>query len=94
MRQNVEVETFVDDDGGFVAWMASHPDGYVLNTSRKPTSAYIRLHRVGCPTISGLPANGVNWTVNYAKRCGTRPELEEWASSQLGGEVWACPQCD
>ena len=25
---------FVDDDNGYIAWLADHPDGYVLNCKR------------------------------------------------------------
>jgi hypothetical protein len=44
--------TFVDDDEGYLAWVASHPDGYVVNCGRSPTPAYLRLHRAACKFIS------------------------------------------
>lgn len=86
------VETFVDDDAGYVAWTTAHPDGYVVNTYRKPSPRYLMLHRVGCRTITGDPFAGVQWTKAYAKLCGSQDELERLAVD-LGGEVSPCGIC-
>ena len=69
------VETFQDDDSGYLTWLASHPDGFVLNSYRNPRPSYLRLHMASCRNISGIPANGARWTATYVKRCGTR---EDW----------------
>jgi hypothetical protein len=29
---------FMDNDKGYVAWLAEHPDGFVLNCERPPTT--------------------------------------------------------
>ncbi len=36
---NVIVE-FMDNDKGYVAWLAEHPDGFVLNCDRQPRPSY------------------------------------------------------
>jgi hypothetical protein len=89
----VGVETFKDDDAGYLAWLAAHPDGFVLNTYRNPRSGYLRLHAASCRSISGIPANGARWTTTYVKRCGERGELEDFARRVVGGDVWVCPTC-
>lgn len=80
---------FIEDDKGYVAWLAGHPDGFVLNCERPPRPAYLMLHRATCWTISGAPARGRNWTVTYQKVCAdTFAELSSWA-----GQVGAPTGC-
>ena len=75
---------FMDDDQGYIAWLAEHPDGYVLNCGRPPQPSYLMLHKARCGTISGTPARGRNWTVAYQKVCGdTCGEINAWAR-QIG----------
>ena len=73
---NMIVE-FMDDDNGYIAWLAEHPDGCVLNCGRPPQRSYLVLHRAKCGTISGTP--GRLWTVTYQKVCAeTLKEIEAW----------------
>lgn len=44
---------FVDDDVAYLDWLADHPEGFVLNTGRNPSAAYLMLHRTSCGTIRG-----------------------------------------
>ena len=85
--------TFMDDDAGYLAWLEANPQGFVLNTHRNAQPNYLRLHTSTCQRIHGTPANGAHWTSTYVKRCGTRPELEAFASQVVGGETWVCPTC-
>jgi hypothetical protein len=87
------MERFVDDDAGYLRWVAQNPDGYVLNTYRQPAASYLKLHRATCGTINDRPARGDNWTVDYQKVCGDRAELELWARNQVDGELQPCPIC-
>ncbi len=50
------------------------------------------LHRAGCGTITGKPARGTTFTGEYAKVCGERNELEEFAR-HLGGHAQPCGLC-
>ncbi|MGN9890413.1 hypothetical protein [Micromonospora sp. L31] len=84
---------FVDDDAGYLDWLAAHPDGFVINTLRKPGPAYLVLHRANCSAIGGLPTYGRQWTAAYAKICGDRDELEAFARQGLGGEATLCGRC-
>jgi hypothetical protein len=63
---------FVDDDAGYLAWLAGHPADFVINTGRSPSAAYLMLHRASCRTISGTPARGSTFTGDYTKICGDR----------------------
>jgi hypothetical protein len=86
------MERFTDDDQGYLGWLARHPDGYVINTGRAPTAAYLMLHRAACGTIRGTPARGTTFTGDYVKVCGERVELEAFAR-RLGGEPKPCGLC-
>jgi hypothetical protein len=86
------MQRFVDDDRGYLDWLAQHPDGFVINTGRTPTATYLVLHRAGCGTINGKPARGTTFTGDYAKVCGARRELETFGR-ELGGQAQPCGLC-
>jgi hypothetical protein len=86
------MQRFVDDDRGYLDWLAHHPDGFVVNTGRTPSAAYLMLHRADCGTINGTPARGTTFTGEYAKLCGERQDLEQFAR-QLGGQAQPCGLC-
>ena len=80
----------MDDDKGYTAWLAKHPDGFVLNCERPPRPSYLMVHRATCRTINGAP--GRHWTATYQKVCAdTFKEVNTWAS-QLGPPS-ACSIC-
>lgn len=81
-------EVFIDDDAGYEQWLNEHNDGFVLNTRRTPTSAYLKLHRSSCSHIRVLQAGYSRWTTGaYIKVCAeTRDELRGWALAHAGGE--------
>jgi hypothetical protein len=43
---------FSDDDLGYLAWIAAHPDGFVLNVRCPPDPRCVVLHRANCTSIS------------------------------------------
>jgi hypothetical protein len=84
---------FVDDDSGYLSWIARNPSGWVVNSNRNPTAGYIVLHRASCSFVSGEPTRGRCWTKEYSKTCGTQPELRQWAQGRLGRQPTACSHC-
>jgi hypothetical protein len=83
--------SFLDDDAGFLAWLAQHPEGMVLNVERR-SARHARLHRAGCPTLAG--GAGKTWTLSYRKVCGTdRGALEAWTRDEAGGDPDPCKRC-
>ena len=76
------VQIFVDDEG-YLHWIAANESRYVVNTRRRPSPDYIRLHAA---------THGVGWTTTYLKVCGRRRELETWART-VGGRVDPCTRC-
>jgi hypothetical protein len=86
------MQQFVDDDRAYLDWLDHHPDGFVINTGRTPSAAYLMLHRASCGTITGTPARGTTFTGEYVKVCGQRSELEEFAR-HLGGDAQPCGLC-
>ncbi len=49
----MSVCVFRDDDAGYLAWLAAHRDGYVINIERSYSATAARMHHAGCWTING-----------------------------------------
>jgi hypothetical protein len=86
------MQRFVDDDRGYVEWLDHHPDGFVINTGRTPSAAFLMLHHASCAAITGKPARGTSFTGEYTKVCGERNELEDFVRN-LGGHAQPCGSC-
>jgi hypothetical protein len=85
---------FRDDDAGYLAWLAAHPDGYVINILRSHSTNTARAHHAGCPTISGQNPAGGGWTGPYVKVCADQlAELDHWACDQVGKPIQPCGTC-
>jgi hypothetical protein len=85
---------FRDDDAGYLAWLASHPDGYVINIACSHRTPEARVHHADCRTISGKNPRGRVWTGPYVKVCAERlDELERWAIDQVGEPIRRCGTC-
>jgi hypothetical protein len=85
---------FIDDDAGYLAWLAANPAGYVLKCERSPRLGGARLHRASFPTIQGRPRNGGPWTTSWQKRAaGTVAEFDAWAVAELGAPAARFPRC-
>jgi len=62
------IRRFVDDDPGYVAWLAAHPLGFVLNTFPHVTASYLVLHRAKCRTVNRPLSDDRCWTHSGATR--------------------------
>jgi len=85
---------FCDDDSGYLAWVASHPQGYVLNQPRMTRPKAPTLHRVGCAAVA--PRDGVEaLTAGTVKVCGPSADaLQAWSMAQGADRPTACRRCD
>lgn len=86
------MQRFARNDSGYLGWLAANPGGFVINAARNPAVRMV-LHRAGCGSIGGVPAHGSRWTTHSAKLCGQRNELEAFARSDLGHELYCCGLC-
>jgi len=77
---------FRDDDAGYISWIHTHPDGFVVNTTRGHSRTYLKLHRASCKFVSVLQPGYSTWTTGeYIKVCSTyRATLESWARETVG----------
>lgn len=88
------LERFVDDDIGYRAWLAAHPEGYVLDCGRRPTRSFLVLHRSHCPLLQDLSPPQGSLTGRTAKVVATTAaELDLWAREQTGGYATRCVRC-
>lgn len=92
------MEIFRDDEQGYLNWIATHRDGFVLNSRSNPSPAYLVLHKATCGHISG---HTVNYAPNaftgkdYIKVCSKKiEEIKAWAAS-IGGRQFSgvCRDC-
>lgn len=61
---------FLDDDEGYLSWIAKNPDGLVLNVRRMADPDYVVLHRASCRSIStDKHESGAYTARGYRKIC-------------------------
>lgn len=85
---------FREDDIGYLAWLAAHPVGYVINIARNHSATTARVHHAGCRTINGKNPRGGVWTGPYVKVCAEHlAELEQWAIDRVGASIPLCGTC-
>lgn len=85
---------FRDDDAGYLAWLAAHSEGYVLNIGRSYSATDARVHHAGCWTISGRSAPGKALAGSYVKVCAeSLTALEQWAVATVEREIQSCGTC-
>ena len=87
------VHVFRNNDAGYLAWLAAHCDGFVVNCHAQPLATYLMLHRASCTWIN--PPRSKNWTtVGYIKVCASSvADLEAWAHGATGGALQPCKTC-
>lgn len=85
---------FRSNDDGYVAWLAGHRDGFVVNILPSCSPNGARLHRAQCRTINGRPTRGGNWTSPYMKVCADNlAEVQQWEIHQAGELIVRCGIC-
>ncbi len=84
---------FCRDDDGYLAWVDSHPDGFVLNRPHPARSKPPTLHRVGCAAVARR-GGGEALTAGAVKVCGPRADaLEAWSVARGTGRPTPCRRC-
>ena len=79
---------FIDDDLSYLAWVAAHPDSYVLNVRRLPDPRYVVLHRANCKSISNeTHASGAYTARGYRKICMSSEAMLQAAAKREGRSV-------
>jgi hypothetical protein len=93
-NEAMSVREFRDDDADYLAWIAAHPDGYVINIARNYYVTAARVHHADCWTINRQTASGNAWTGPYVKVCAERvAELDKWANNRVGESIPRCGIC-
>ena len=91
---------FDSGDAPYFRWLRMHPEGYVVNTRRRPTTGYFTLHRASCRTIRtyGDDQHDGGFTEReYVKVCADDPEeIRVWAAKHrqnVSGLIHRCGAC-
>lgn len=83
------VEVFRDRDGDYLAWVAAHGTGYVINVGRSGRGLAV-LHCASCGTITSRAP----FTDSYIKVCApSLGPLDAWAVERNGGLAQRCGIC-
>jgi len=77
---------FLDDDVGYLEWVRSHTNGFVLNTRRAPDRNYLVLHRASCRSISGARGEGAYTCRGYRKIVAETPDELRRYAREVGRE--------
>lgn len=79
------VRVFDSNDRPYFDWLRSHPNGFVMNTTRGISPDYMVLHRAKCTYISGNAAHqpGAFTERQYIKVCAADvTQLASWCKAQ------------
>ncbi len=76
---------FLDDEEGYLSWIATNADGLVLNVRRLADPDYVVLHRASCGSISSDKREpGAYTTRGYCKICATSVAELQLAAKREG----------
>lgn len=85
------MQSFVNDDTSYLAWVGKHSDGFVLNVPQQGTTAPVVLHTARCSHVTN-PLRTNYTTTTYFKMCSlNQDELIAWGHAH--GQVKACGYC-
>jgi hypothetical protein len=87
------MQTFIDDDAGYLRWVHNNPNGFVANVGKLPGGEIhpYMLHRSTCSFISSDKIKNYT-TTSYIKACSLdKQELITWARGYRG--MAACKVC-
>ncbi len=85
--------TFDNDEAGYLKWVGTHPDGFVLNVPRQRNMAPNMMHRASCKHITTSERTNYT-TTDYFKVCATnRQELLDWAAGD-SNRLQTCQHCN
>jgi hypothetical protein len=88
------LKTFRDDETGYLAWVQTHPDGYVVNIDEPPIAPQYPMVHIASHRIISSPTRTNYTTGRYFKVCSTElEELERWAQRKYGRPLTRCRQC-
>ena len=89
------VRSFADDGGDYRRWMATHPEGFVLNRPRAARAGAMTMHRVGCPALGQLVSGGASAArTGSPKVCAPDAgSLAAWSRARGEGDPVPCRRC-
>ena len=86
------VRFFTDDDAGYLAWLADHRAGFVVNAPLGASTRGLKLHRATCSSVSGSSTR--SRTTSCRKVCSFDADaLRESCVVELGIAPEPCQRC-
>ena len=86
---------FRNDDRAYLAWLATHPQGFVLNRQKGKTDRVLVLHRARCRQMRLARDSDYAYTGrHYIKVCADQIEPLDEHARQQGGLMRRCRVCN
>ena len=86
---------FRNDDRGFIAWVARHPQGFILNRYRSNGASSQVLHRAHCTLFRTSHDSPYAFTgARFIKICADNVEPLEAHAKRIGGVLTRCRICN
>lgn len=83
---------FRGDDTGYLAWLAAHPAGHLINIERSYNPTNARVHHASCSTLRRINGAQID---GYVKVCADHlVDLETWAANHVGQAIQPCGRCE
>jgi len=97
----MSAQEFIKNEDGYIKWIESHPNGFVINTEKSKNPSYMVLHRADCyhiSTYNAMSKPGGFTTRQFIKICAmSKDDLREWVKvngRQDGSFSSECPNCN
>jgi len=86
------MQTFDNDDAGYLQWVNANPNGFVVNVPKQTGAAPDMLHRSSCQHIT-TPQRTNYTTTHYKKICSVdKDDLITWGAKD-SSNFQECKHC-
>jgi hypothetical protein len=88
------MQTFINNDDGYLAWVHSNPTGFVANVDQPQyVKQYPMVHRASHKAVT-TSKRGNYTTARYYKVCSTDlAVLEAWSKATFNKKLTYCKSC-
>lgn len=87
------IEDFGGREGEYLAWVAAHPHGFVVNAEVPPRAKYLVLHSAKCLSIHTEKRTHYTGPAYTKFAALGRSDLETWSRARFGASPRPCGIC-
>lgn len=88
------IKLFQNDDEGYLAWVAAHQNGFVVNTDNPPSQLTYPMVHVASHNAISSPTRTNYTTAQYIKYCSLNlAALDQYVQKEHGRVLHRCGIC-